>query len=94
MQLLRAASPEDHAVASHRLRILSDPEYMKTHPAPERTIRRWRKLYRLAEESHRNGLLGLFPKFRESLPKWIDMREPAALEEWKQTLAKLNYTTA
>jgi putative transposase len=65
IQLLRGASPEDHAVARHRLRILSDPEYATTHHAPKRTIRRWRKLYRLAEEHHGKGLLGLFPRFKD-----------------------------
>jgi hypothetical protein len=27
------------------------------------------------------------------LPKWVDMREPAAQDERKRTLVKLNYTT-
>ena len=65
MQLLRGASPEDHAIANHRLRILSDPEYARTHQTPKRTIRRWRKLFRLAEEPHSYGLLGLFPRFKD-----------------------------
>jgi hypothetical protein len=43
---------------------------------------------------HKAGIYPSQCRVRESLPKWIDMREPAALEEWKQTLAKLNYTTA
>jgi DNA-binding transcriptional regulator YhcF (GntR family) len=29
-------------------------------------------------------------RVREMLPKFIDMREPVALQEWKQTLASLN----
>jgi hypothetical protein len=40
---------------------------------------------------------GIYPsqwRVRESLPKWVDMREPAAQDEWKRTLASLNYTTA
>jgi hypothetical protein len=40
---------------------------------------------------------GIYPsqwRVRESLPRWVDMREPAAQDEWKQTLAKLNYTSA
>ena len=65
MQLLRKASPEDHAVANHRLRILFDLEYAQTHHAPKRTIRRWRKLYLLAEERCGHGLLGLFPRFKD-----------------------------
>jgi transposase InsO family protein len=65
MQLLRGASPEDHAIANHRLRILSDPEYARVHPTPKRTVRRWRKLFRLAEERYGYGLLGLFPRFKD-----------------------------
>jgi len=65
VQVLREARPEDHAIANHRLRILSDSEYAQTHHAPKRTIRRWRKLFRLAEECHGCGLLGLFPRTKD-----------------------------
>ncbi len=39
---------------------------------------------------------GIYPsqwRVRESLPKWVNMREPAAQDEWKQALAKLNNIT-
>jgi transposase InsO family protein len=65
IQLLRGATPEDHTTANHRLRILTDPEYAKAHQTPKRTVRRWRKLFRLAEERYDSGLLGLFPRFKD-----------------------------
>jgi hypothetical protein len=43
---------------------------------------------------HKAGIYPSQCRVRKLLPKFIDMREPAAHEEWKQTLAKLNYTTA
>jgi hypothetical protein len=42
---------------------------------------------------HKAGIYPSQCRVRQSLPKWVDMREPAAQDEWKQTLAKLNYTT-
>jgi hypothetical protein len=43
---------------------------------------------------HQAGIYPSQSRVRQSLPKWVDMREPAAQDEWKQTLAKLNYSTA
>jgi len=43
---------------------------------------------------HKTGLYPSQSRVRELLPKFVDMREPVAQQEWKQTLAKLNYTTA
>ena len=43
---------------------------------------------------HNAGLYPSQARVRESLPKFIDMREPVAYDEWKQTLAKLNYAIA
>jgi len=31
--------------------------------------------------------------FREALPKFVDMREPAAYDEWRLTLAELGLTS-
>jgi len=62
--LLRGAGPEDHAVANHRLRTLFDSNHAKNHPVPNRTIRRWRKLFHAAEARYGSGLLGLFPRFK------------------------------
>ena len=65
MDILRQASPEDHAIANHRRRMLFESEYAKSHHVPNRTIRRWRKLFTIAEERYGNGLLGLFPRFKD-----------------------------
>jgi len=65
VKLLRAASPEDHSMANHRLQILFDREYRNSHPEPGRTIRRWRRSFRAAEELYGNGLFGLFPRFKD-----------------------------
>jgi len=41
---------------------------------------------------HKAGIYPSQCRVRESLPKCVDMREPVAQQEWKQTLAKLNHT--
>ncbi len=41
---------------------------------------------------HKSGIYPSQCRVRKSLPKFVDMREPVAQEEWKQTLAKLNLT--
>ena len=40
---------------------------------------------------HKAGIYPSQCRVRESLPKCVDMREPVAQQEWKETLAKLNY---
>lgn len=64
-QLFRRASPEEYAIANRRYRILTNSEFAKANPTPERTVRRWRRLFRLAEERYGFGLLGLIPRFRD-----------------------------
>jgi transposase InsO family protein len=64
-QLFRRASREDLAIAIRRYRILTDSEFAKQNPVPKRTLRRWRRLYRLAADRYGYGLLGLIPRFKD-----------------------------
>jgi DNA-binding transcriptional regulator YhcF (GntR family) len=43
-------------------------------------------------EIHKAGIYPSQSRVRESLPKFVDMREPVAHEEWKHALTTLNYT--
>ena len=64
-RLFRRASPDDLAIANKRYRILTESEFAKQNPVPKRTLRQWRRLFRLAEERYGYGLLGLIPCFKD-----------------------------
>jgi transposase InsO family protein len=64
-ELFRRASPDDLAAANRRHRILTDAEFGKQSSVPKRTLRRWRRLFRFAEDRYGYGLLGLIPRFKD-----------------------------
>ena len=62
LQIITSASPEDLTVAIRRYRILTDPEFAKANPVPDRTRRNWCRSFRLAKERFSHVLLDGFSR--------------------------------
>ncbi len=63
-ELLKQASPSDLAVATRRHELLKDSVVARAAHIRPRTLRRWRRAYREAEETCGHGLVGLLPNIK------------------------------
>ena len=64
-ELLEGFSSEDLEEANRRLRVIEQPELAAVEMIPERTVRRWKKMYVEAEAAFGWGYLGLLPKVKD-----------------------------
>ncbi len=60
-ELLKEASPSDLAIATRRYELLKDPAAKKAVHIRPRTLRRWWRTFREAEQTCGHGLVGLLP---------------------------------
>lgn len=63
-ELLKQASPSDLAIATRRYELLKDPAAAKAARIRPRTLRRWRRSSREAEQTCWHGFAGLLPSIK------------------------------
>lgn len=63
-ELLKQASPSDLAIATRRCELLKDPAAAKAARIRPRTLRRWQRANREAEQACGHGLVGLLPNIK------------------------------
>lgn len=63
-ELLKQASPSDLVIATRRCELLKDPAAARAARIRPRTLRRWRRANRQAEQACGHGLVGLLPNIK------------------------------
>jgi transposase InsO family protein len=63
-ELLKQASPSDLTVATRRYELIKDTAAAKVARIRPRTLRRWRRIFREAEQNCGHGLVGLLPNMK------------------------------
>ncbi|HWD93694.1 MAG TPA: Mu transposase C-terminal domain-containing protein [Verrucomicrobiae bacterium] len=63
-ELLKHASPSDLTVATRRYELIKDPVAAKVARIRPRTLRRWCRIFREAEQTCGHGLVGLLPNMK------------------------------
>jgi transposase InsO family protein len=82
-ELLKQASPSDLAIATRRYEQLKNPADSKAAHIRPRTLRRWRRAFRDAEQANGYGLVGLLPGIKNRgnrMPRFSDRHRELADE--------------